>query len=135
MNFAVSNKKLYNLLLRGWFTTKGRASRKEYISRFLMMWILLYIPLLLSYYIDKLDDSRPNLIYVLAVIIFCLMVFSSFLALLQIFLVTHRRLHDLNASGWWQLITFIPLGQLMMIGFIFFKGTDGPNKYGDPPKY
>ena len=22
-----------------------------------------------------------------------------------------------------------------MIGFIFFKGTDGPNKYGPPPEY
>ena len=51
------------------------------------------------------------------------------------FFVTHRRLHDLNASGWWQLITFIPFGQILMIGFIFFKGTPGPNKYGEPPEY
>ena len=40
---------------------------------------------------------------------------------IQIFFVTHRRLHDLNASGWWQLVTLIPSGQLLMIGFIFLK--------------
>ena len=57
------------------------------------------------------------------------------LSVIQVFFVTHRRLHDLNASGWWQLVTFIPLGQLLMIGFIFFKGTQGTNKYGEPPIY
>lgn len=57
------------------------------------------------------------------------------LSIAQMFFVTHRRLHDLNASGWWQLITFIPFGQILMIGFIFFKGTPGPNKYGEPPEY
>lgn len=55
------------------------------------------------------------------------------LSIIQIFFVTHRRLHDLNASGWWQLVTFIPFGQILMIGFIFFKGTPTTNKYGEPP--
>jgi uncharacterized membrane protein YhaH (DUF805 family) len=49
------------------------------------------------------------------------------------FFLAARRLHDLNISGWWQLITFVPCGQLLMIGLIFFKGTPGPNKYGEPP--
>ena len=31
MSFVVNNKKLYNLLLRGWFNTKQRASRQEYM--------------------------------------------------------------------------------------------------------
>lgn len=57
------------------------------------------------------------------------------LSVIQVFFVTHRRLHDLNASGWWQLVTFIPFGQILMIGFVFFKGTEGSNKYGLPPTY
>lgn len=64
-------------------------------------------------------------IYTLILLIYCV----------QIIPLIHRRLHDLNLSGWWQLMMIIPCGQLMMIGFIFFKGTEGPNKYGDPPEY
>ena len=71
---------------------------------------------------------------VMSVIAFIMFIVLA-LTLLQVFFVTHRRLHDLNTSGWWQLITFIPFGQILMIGFIFFKGTDGPNKYGPPPEY
>ena len=51
------------------------------------------------------------------------------------FFVSHRRLNDLNSSGWWQLATFLPLGQIFILGFIFFKGTQGVNEYGEEPKY
>jgi uncharacterized membrane protein YhaH (DUF805 family) len=68
----------------------------------------------------------------ICIIIFC---FLLALSVIQVFFVTHRRLHDLNASGWWQLITLIPMGQLLMIGLIFFKGTPTANNYGEPPSY
>ena len=58
---------------------------------------------------------------------------ALYLSIIQVFFVTHRRLHDLNTSGWWQLITFVPCGQLLMIGLIFYKGTPTTNKYGEPP--
>ena len=129
----VANNKIHSLLFKNWFCISGRASRKEYICR-IMLFLITGFPLndFLSF-----NSSLPNtpfyiIFSLIFVVITCLILA---LTVTQIFLVTHRRLHDLNASGWWQLITFIPLGQLMMIGFIFFKGTDGPNKYGDPPKY
>lgn len=47
-----------------------------------------------------------------------------------------RRWHDLNKSGWWVLISFIPiiggLYAFIMTGFI--EGTRGPNGYGEDPK-
>lgn len=86
--------------------------------------------LVIGFSVEKLINT--NISIILIGFIACPI---GILAIAQIFFVTHRRLHDLNASGWWQLITFIPLGQLMMIGFIFFKGTEGPNKYGPPPEY
>jgi uncharacterized membrane protein YhaH (DUF805 family) len=83
-------------------------------------------------YLIELDEKYNNNFFgytsVIAGIFFIIYFF-------QVFFVTHRRLHDLNASGWWQLITFIPFGQLLVIAFIFFKGTPGPNKYGPPPEY
>ena len=39
--------KLYNLFITNWFGIKGRASRTEYICRFLMMWFLGYIIILI----------------------------------------------------------------------------------------
>ncbi len=46
-----------------------------------------------------------------------------------------KRWHDRNKSGWWTLITFVPIiGWLwMLIECGFLKGTDGPNAYGPDP--
>ena len=45
-----------------------------------------------------------------------------------------RRLHDLDKSGYFALIWFIPLiGFLFSIYLMFAKGTDGPNQYGADP--
>ena len=123
----VSNK-IYNLFIRNLFGVKGRASRKEYNTRFITMWVLCVI----ANYIYEIYYLYHNIFIGLfatsVAIIFMIYV-------IQVFFVAHRRLHDLNASGWWQLITLIPMGQLLMIGLIFFKGTQGTNKYGEPPTY
>lgn len=47
-----------------------------------------------------------------------------------------KRLHDLGRSGWWYLLTLIPL---INVGFVIwigaFKGSNGLNQYGvDPVK-
>ena len=47
-----------------------------------------------------------------------------------------KRYHDLERSGWNILLWLVPLvGQIIIllswIQFLFVKGTDGPNKYGD----
>ena len=55
--------------------------------------------------------------------------------ILQYFPLAVRRLHDLNASGWFVLISFIPFGQLLILWLMFKKGTDGVNDYGEPPQY
>lgn len=125
------NGKLYNLLFKGWFRTKGRSGRKEYICRFLMMPLFYGVA---SFLFDIFHSDENSIFGFISGTMAALFFSPLFiLSIIQIFFVTHRRLHDLNASGWWQLVTFIPFGQILMIGFIFFKGTPTANKYGEPP--
>lgn len=43
-----------------------------------------------------------------------------------------RRLHDVDRSGWWQLISLTIVGLIYPLLFWFCKkGTDGPNRFGD----
>lgn len=44
-----------------------------------------------------------------------------------------RRLHDVDRSGWWLLLSFIPLiGALVLLYWNVQPGTPGPNRFGDP---
>lgn len=45
-----------------------------------------------------------------------------------------KRLHDIDASGWWAILIFIPLVNLFLgIVLLFRKGTNGENRFGLPP--
>ena len=45
-----------------------------------------------------------------------------------------RRLHDLERSGWWLLLGFIPIvGAIVLIVWFCTKGTDGANRFGPDP--
>ena len=48
--------------------------------------------------------------------------------------VAARRLHDINRSGWWQLIIVVPLiGAIVLIVWYCTKGTAGSNRFGEDP--
>jgi uncharacterized membrane protein YhaH (DUF805 family) len=45
--------------------------------------------------------------------------------------VSVRRLHDTDRSGWWLLISFIPLiGAIVLIVWYCTKGSVGQNRFG-----
>ena len=45
-----------------------------------------------------------------------------------------RRLHDINRSGWWVLITLIPLvGEIIFIVWAATKGDEAANDFGEVP--
>ena len=49
-------------------------------------------------------------------------------------IITKRRLNDLNHSGWWSLLLFVPFVNIIVGLYLTFgSGTDGPNDYGLPP--
>ncbi|MGE0225107.1 MAG: DUF805 domain-containing protein [Acetobacteraceae bacterium] len=42
-----------------------------------------------------------------------------------------RRLHDIDRSGWWQLISVIPVvGWIILLVWFCTPGTPGPNRFG-----
>jgi len=48
--------------------------------------------------------------------------------------VAARRLHDIDKSGWWQLIWFIPLiGWIFLIVWLVRPGDAGVNRFGANP--
>jgi uncharacterized membrane protein YhaH (DUF805 family) len=47
-----------------------------------------------------------------------------------------RRLHDINKTGWWQLIALIPLaGLIVLLVWFCTKGDQAKNQYGINPIY
>ena len=45
-----------------------------------------------------------------------------------------RRLHDLDLSGWWYLLSFLLFINIFFgIYLLFFKGTAGDNRFGSDP--
>jgi uncharacterized membrane protein YhaH (DUF805 family) len=44
-----------------------------------------------------------------------------------------RRLHDINRSGWWVLITLTLIGVFLLLYWACQRGTPGPNRFGPDP--
>ncbi len=67
----------------------------------------------------------------IAPILYLLIVLGLFLPSLG---VQIRRLHDIDRSGWWLLVSFIPLvGYILLIVWFCGKGTAGTNRFGPDP--
>lgn len=119
---------IYNLLFDKFFTLKGRSNRKEYVCRVLFLVILIIVDFYTFDTYGK-NDSFFSFLYVILLAILVILMF------LQYFPLAVRRLHDLNASGWYVLLTFAPFGQLLILWLMFKKGNPATNKYGEPPTY
>ncbi len=107
----------------------GRASRKEFVIFNLFYFITIFI----VYSTEEIYAISNDIILIvfLTLFYFCVLIFT----IPPLFSLIVRRLHDLNASAWWLLITFIPFGALLFFALPFKKGSSGTNKYGEPPTY
>ena len=84
----------------------GRASRAEY------WWFALFYGLVI-FGTALVSETLSNLFWIALI--------------LPALSVGARRMHDIDNSGWWQIVP--------LIGFIFSltEGTDGPNSFGEKP--
>lgn len=106
--------------LKNYANFNGRARRKEYWFFRLSIFILV----ILASIIDIILDTE-----ILFVGLALLATFIPDLA------VSVRRLHDTDRSGWWFLVSLIPiLGIILLIIWFATEGNNESNLYGEPIK-
>jgi uncharacterized membrane protein YhaH (DUF805 family) len=101
-----------------YITVEGRALRSEY-------WFFVLFQILANVVANALD----------------LMIGSHFVSILvelglilPAIAVAVRRLHDIDKSGWWLLIGFVPLiGWIFVFIWMCTKGSLGSNRFGPDP--
>ncbi|WP_304545139.1 DUF805 domain-containing protein [Sulfurimonas microaerophilic] len=105
----------------------GRARRQEF-------WFFVLFYFIVSFLVGLLDgligSEIDYVIYSAGLFgtIFSLASFIPFLALAA------RRMHDIDKSGWWQLIQIIPvIGWIWFLILTVLQGTMGQNRFGADP--
>ena len=121
MNFSES----ISTCFRKFVSAKGRASRSEYWWFQLFLYLLSFITIFIDVLLFS-DNVMENAIFPINTI-------TSLITLLPAVCVFIRRLHDVNRSGWWILISFTCIGIIPLLYWSIIKGTDGSNDYGDDP--
>jgi uncharacterized membrane protein YhaH (DUF805 family) len=112
--------------LKKYAVFSGRSRRKEY-------WYFVLFVAIISIVLNIIDslfgtyhrESGAGLLS----IIFSLAVLIPSIA------VSVRRLHDIDRTGWWVLISLVPLiGWIVLLVFHVQDGTPDPNRFGPDPK-
>jgi uncharacterized membrane protein YhaH (DUF805 family) len=119
----------YLAVLKNYAGFGGRACRKEYWMFILFNLIVVVAVLVMSVAAEVLlqigtvaKATVPYMIYLAA----------TFVPALA---VAVRRLHDTGRSGWWMLISAIPVvGGITLLVFLVSEGAAGENRYGPNPK-
>ena len=112
MNFIESIQTCY----KKFFDFSGRASKSEY------WWFQLYNTILYILTFVFQNDLA---------LLFSILVIAN---LLPVFAAGVRRVHDSNKSGWWILISFVPIIGLYIIVLLITDGSKGKNRFGPKPK-
>ncbi len=105
----------------------GRISRLNFFINWLAYIILLIILEIVLYMVITQNRSLQVPFAIISVIVYLIGV----VYLISLYI---RRLHDMNLSGWLTLLMLVPLINLGLLIFLFFKrGSISNNNYGTPP--
>ena len=106
------------LALKKYADFNGRARRKEYWM-FILFYMIIYIGL-------AVVDT-----FVTGGILVSLFALAMFIPSIS---AAARRLHDTGRTGWWQLITFVPILGIIVLIIFLAQDSHEENKYGVNPK-
>ena len=118
----------------GWFVAplkryavfRGRSRRKEY---WLFALFCLVVLLILSAADRATGTFDASTGVGLLTGVFYLVILVPTIA------VSVRRLHDTDRTGWWALLSFVPvIGTIVLLVFAVLPGTRGSNRFGPDPR-
>ena len=102
-------------------TFSGRASRSE----FWFFYLFLVLVDSVAGIIDAFIINNPNS---------PLTAISGLVFFIPLIAAAARRLHDIDRSGWWQLLVFVPIvGAIVLIIWLCTTGSPGSNRFGSNP--
>jgi len=102
-------------------TFSGRASRSEYWYFILFLSLLVIVTSIIDATIFPGNELMPT--YSI----------FSLLTIIPSISTAARRLHDVDRSGWWQLLYITIIGTIVVLYWLIKKGDAGDNKYGSNP--
>lgn len=113
------------VVLQKYADFSGRAGRREY---WMFTLIVICIYLVLGLLAGLFGDNILGMLFTTVYVLTALALFVPSLA------VTIRRLHDTDRSGWWFLISFVPIvGPFILLYFLILAGTPDSNRFGPAP--
>lgn len=133
---------------KNFFSLKGRMKQKEYTIWFSITYILLLIiqfgmliisssSIINNLLMENIDLMNTNISPIsllfskISLITFILPVTITLLLLYILNIISIKRLHDINRSGWYSLIFILPIiGSIFLIVLCGLKSDPNNNKYG-----
>jgi len=104
-----------------WSIPRGRISRRVFLKRFLILFVLGFILLILF---EEFGDETWGVLFVVPAFYIGALMCIQYI----------KRLHDVDASGWWCILGLIPYVSWILILFLLLmRGDPKPNRYGPPP--
>ena len=123
----------YIEVLKKYAEFNGRARRKEYWM-FTLFNCLIYFGYCIVAMVFVALSGR-NGAPAAALVMFLPLWLYALAVIVPGIAVSIRRLHDTGKSGWWILISFVPLvGGIILLVFMCMDSQPGPNEYGPNPK-
>ena len=112
-----------------YFDFFGRATRREFVSVFVIQFVPAGIVFLKPYFFGEAAFYIP------------IFVEHKWVALIYLYMFVPgisaqvRRLHDINIRGWWLTLYLLPLlGILVTLAALFMPPRDTPNRFGANPR-
>ena len=109
----------------------GRVGRRQYLVNYLILTVvgvILGFPLAFWFGLSIYNVSLAE-----ALLSFLVLFILSIIQTVFVFSLHIRRLHDIDQTGLWSLLTLLPfIGFLLLLALIFIGGDSTSNKYGEP---
>ena len=111
------------------FTTEGRINRLRYLKYMIILALSLGLAKFVTSCMATFLTGDPN-----GTLVMMLTLMWALIAGAGNIMLIIRRLHDLDKNGYFLVLTFVPIVNVLFSIYLFCaKGTDGWNRYGADP--